>query len=141
MHCENINSTSNCPIKQERDNQKWKKEWEEALVKWGIANLKIDEVKKESLGDCYGWEGVPIIPISAWNTLKEHPEIINLTSPSPPPSLLPLTPPSSPLYNPYSPLTHPTPLLGFEDLVSDFDSVTSSYSSLGNVGDIELNGG
>ena len=28
----------NCPIKQERDNQQWKKEWEEALVKWEITN-------------------------------------------------------------------------------------------------------
>ena len=131
-------TTPNCPIKQKRDNQQWKKEWEEASVKWEITNRKIDEEKKESLGECYGWNGVPIIPNSAWNTLKEHPEVIDLTSPLPPPSLLPPTPPSSPLYCPFSPFTHPSPLLDFEELVSDFDSVASSYSSLGNVGDIEF---
>ena len=71
---------------------------------------------------------------------KKRPEIINLTSLLPSPSIPPLfppTPPLSPLYNPYSPTTHPSPLLDFEDLVSNFNSVTSSSSS-GNVGDIEF---
>ena len=125
-------------MKKERDNQQWKKEWEEASVKWEIANRKIDEERKESLGDCYRWNGVLVIPNDAWNTPKEHPEVIGLTSPSLPPSLLPPTPPSSPLYCPFFPFTYPSPLLNFEDFVSDFDSVTSSYSSLGNVGDIEF---
>ena len=104
----------------------------------GNCYQKIDEEKKESLGNQYGWNGVPVIPNSACNTPKEHPEVIDLTSPSPPPSLFPPTPPSSPLYCPFSPLTHPSPLFDLEDLVSDFDSVASSYSSLGNVGDIEF---
>ena len=99
---------------------------------------KVLEEKKESLGDRYRWNGVPVIPNSAWNTPKEYPEVIDLTSPLPPPSLLPPTPPSSPLYCPFSPFTHPSPLLGFDDIVSNFDSITSSYSSLGNVGDIEF---
>ena len=131
-------TTPNCPIKQERDNQQWKKEWEEASVKWEITNRKIDEEKKESLGDCYGWNRVPIIPNSAWNTPKEQPEVIDLTSPLPPPFLFPPTPPSSPVYCPFSPITYPSPLLDLEDLVSDFYSVASSYSSLGNVSDIEF---
>ncbi|KIK07707.1 hypothetical protein K443DRAFT_2239 [Laccaria amethystina LaAM-08-1] len=78
---------------------------------------------------------------------KKQPEVIDLTSPSPPPSLLPptpppslWTPPSSPLYHPWSP-SQLTPLLNLTDLISDFDSVASSNSSvsdLGNVGDIEV---
>ena len=90
------------------------------------------------MGNAYGWNGVPDIPNSAWNTPENQPEVIDLTSPSPSPSLLPPTPPSSPLYYPFSPLTHPSPLFDLEDLVSDFDSVASSYSSLSNVGDIEF---
>ena len=89
-------TSPNCCIKVERDNQKWKKEWEEASVKWEITNLIIDEVKKKSLGAHYRWDGVPAIPNSAWNSPKECPEVINLTSPLPPPSLFPPTPPSSP---------------------------------------------
>ena len=38
-------TTPNCPMKKERDNQQWKKEWEKALVKWEIANQRIDEEK------------------------------------------------------------------------------------------------
>ena len=90
------------------------------------------------MGNAYGWNGVPDISNSAWNTLENQPEVIDLTSPLPPPSLLPPTPPSSPLYYPFSPLTHPSPLFDLEDLVSDFDSVASSNSSLSNVGDIEF---
>ncbi|KIJ93716.1 hypothetical protein K443DRAFT_12673 [Laccaria amethystina LaAM-08-1] len=66
---------------------------------------------------------------------KKQPEVIDLTSPSPPPSLLPptpppslWTPPSSPPYRPWSP-SQLTPLFDLTDLVSDFDSVTSSNSS------------
>ena len=100
-------------------------------------NQRIDEEKEESEKNAYGWNGVPDIPNSAWNTPVEHPEVIDLTSPSPPPSLLPPTPPTSPLYCPFSPVTYPSPLFDLEDLVSDFDSV-ASYSSLDNVGDIEF---
>ncbi|KIJ91234.1 hypothetical protein K443DRAFT_14558 [Laccaria amethystina LaAM-08-1] len=83
------------------------------------------------------------------NCSDDHPkpEVIDLTSPSPPPSLLPptpppslWTPPSSPLYRPWSP-SQLTPLLDLSNLISDFDSVASSNSSisdLGNVGDIEV---
>ena len=126
-------TTPNCPIKQERDNQQWKKEWEEASARWEIANQRIDEEKKEA----YGWNGVSDIPNSAWNTPKEHPEVIDLTSPSPPPSFFLPTPLSSPTYCPFSPFTHPSPLIDLEELVSDFDSIASSGSS-NNVGDIEF---
>ena len=60
-------------MKKERDNQQWKKEWEEASVKWETANRKIDEEKKKSLGDCYGWNGVlfqTIHGIPPKNTLR-----------------------------------------------------------------------
>ena len=131
-------TTPNCPIKIERDHLQWRKEWKEASAKWEIANQRIDEEKEEPVGNIYGWNGVPDIPNSAWNTPENQPEVIDLTSPSPSPSLLPPTPPSSPLYCPFSPLTYPSPLFDLEDLVSDFDSVASSYSSLSNVGDIEF---
>ena len=131
-------TSPNCPIKKERDIQKWKKEWEEASVQWEITNLKIDEAKKEQEKGLYRWDRVQNISNSTWNTPEEHPKVIDLTSPSPPPSLLPPTSPSSPLYNPYSLFTHPSPLLDFEDIISDFNSVTSSYSYLGNVSDIDF---
>ena len=127
-------TSPNCPIKIERDHLQWRKEWEEAAAEWEIANKRID--KEESEKNAYGWNGVPDIPNSVWNTPEDQPEVIDLTSPSPSPSLLPPTSPSSPLYCPFSPLTHPSPLFDLEDLVSDFDSVASS--SLSNVSDIEF---
>ncbi|KIJ93689.1 hypothetical protein K443DRAFT_12680 [Laccaria amethystina LaAM-08-1] len=107
-------------------------------------NTKTGEQQWKAI---HTWAGVVDISNKEWESPKKQPEVIDLTSPSPPPSLLPptpppslWTPPSSPLYRPWSP-SQLTPLLDLSDLVSDFDSVASSNSSisdLGNVGDIEV---
>jgi hypothetical protein len=110
---------------------------------WGY-DTKTGEQRWKAI---HKWTGVVTIPNEEWDSPKKQPEVIDLTSPSPPPSLLPptpppslWTPPSSPLYCPWSP-SQLTPLLDLSDLVSDFNSVASSNSSisdLGNVGDIEV---
>ncbi|KIJ91212.1 hypothetical protein K443DRAFT_14593 [Laccaria amethystina LaAM-08-1] len=136
-------TTPNCEIKKEAD-----RVWENEAKKyreyrpWGY-DTKTGEQRWKAI---YKWAGVQDIPNKEWDTPKKEPEVIDLTSPSPPPSLLPTpppslwTPPSSPPYRPWSP-SQLTPLLNLTDLVSDFDSVASSNSSisnLGNVGDIEV---
>jgi hypothetical protein len=87
------------------------------------------------------------IPNEEWDSPKKEPEVIDLTSPSPAIpsstnhaaiSLDSTIIPSLP--QPWSP-SQLTPLIDLSDLVSDFDSVASSNSSisdLGNVGDIEV---
>jgi hypothetical protein len=132
--------TSNCKTKKEA-NRAWEKEKyrnTQGYKPWGY-DVKTGDQQWKAI---YTWAGVTTIPNKEWDTPKEQPEVIDLTSPSPPsspsmPPLFPPTPPSSPLYHPWSP-TQLTPLLNLSDLVSDFNSVTSSVSDLGNVGDIEV---
>jgi hypothetical protein len=138
-------TTPNCKTKKEAD-----RAWEKEKFKktQGYEPWKYDEKTGEQRWKAiHTWAGVTTILNEEWDSPKKQPEVINLTSPSPPPSLLPptpppslWTPPSSPLYRPWSP-SQLTPLLDLSDLVSDFNSVTSSNSSnsdLGNVGDIEV---
>ncbi|EDR02941.1 uncharacterized protein LACBIDRAFT_331957 [Laccaria bicolor S238N-H82] len=127
-------TTPNCERMKEAD-KAW--EWEKQMNPTGY-DMKIGtQMWKERI---YDWTGVPILRNEDWNTPRKQPEFVDLTSPLPPssPAVLPLfppTPPSSPLYNPYSPMTHPSPLFNLKDLVSDFDSITSSS---GNISDIEV---
>jgi hypothetical protein len=137
-------TTPNCETKKEAD-----RVWENETKKyrecrpWGY-DVKTGEQRWKAT---HKWAGVTTILNEEWDSPKKQPEVIDLTSPSPPPSLLlPTpppslwTPPSSPPYRPWSP-SQLTPLFDLTDLVSDFDSVASSNSSisdLGNVGDIEV---
>ncbi|EDR05920.1 uncharacterized protein LACBIDRAFT_329430 [Laccaria bicolor S238N-H82] len=131
-------TTPNCETKKKSD-KAW--EWEKNMRPAGYDTTTGTQMWKKKT---YDWTGVPILRNEDWYTPRKQPEFVDLTSPSPPssppfspsmPPLAPPTPPSSPLYNPYSPTTHPSPLFDLEDLVSDFDSVTSSS---GNIGDIEV---
>jgi hypothetical protein len=118
-------TTPNCETKKEAE-----RVWEDkrkAYRPWGY-NEKTGEQRWKAI---HTWAGVATIPNEEWDSPKKQPEVIDLTSPSPPPSLLPptpppslWTPPSSPLYRPWSP-SRLTPLLDLSDLVSDFDSVAS----------------
>ncbi|EDR13215.1 uncharacterized protein LACBIDRAFT_322715 [Laccaria bicolor S238N-H82] len=127
-------TTPNCETKKKSD-KAW--EWEKNMRPAGYDTMTGTQMWKERI---YDWTRVPIHRNEDWNTPRKQPEFVDLTSPSPPssPSMQPLfppTPPSSPSYNPYSPMTHPSPLFDLKDLVSDFDSITSSS---GNISDIEV---
>ncbi|EDR10896.1 uncharacterized protein LACBIDRAFT_324888 [Laccaria bicolor S238N-H82] len=126
--------TPNCERKKEAD-KAW--EWEKRMNAAGYDMKTGAQMWKEKV---YSWTGVPILRNEDCNTPRKQPKFVDLVSPLPPslpsmPPLFPPTPPSSPLYNPYSPMTHPSPLFDLEDLVSDFDSITSSSN---NIGDIEV---